>query len=252
MRDMRRPGLLLVFCLALAGVPARAASLAVSAAASLTAPFRELGELYRKATGAPVAFNFGATNELRLQIENGAPADVFASASAEEMDRAVASKSVQAPAVFAHNRLVVITPADDPGHVASVKDLARPGLKLVTAHANVPVGKYFHAMLKAMGSDPAYGRAWALAVEKNVASAEVNVKQVVAKVALGEADAGVVYASDASPKLRMLEVPAAFNVDAVYPLAVTVSSKQPEAARRFVALVLSPEGQAILKHHGFR
>jgi len=241
----------LLILLLLLSAPAGAANLEVSAAASLTGPFREIGALYTKATGQTVAFNFGATNELRVQIENGAPADVFASASAEEMERARAHHAVDTPAVFAHNRLVVVTPADDPGHVAALKDLARPGLKLVTAHPNVPVGKYFQAMLAAMGKDPAYGAAWAAAAAKNVVSQEVNVKQVVAKVALGEADAGVVYVSDVVPRLRAIPVPDAYNVQAAYPIAITAGSHQPDAARRFVQLVLSPEGRAILARHGF-
>ena len=239
--------------LALTCARARAAALEVAAAASLTDAFRAIGAAYSRQTGQAVSFNFGATNELRVQIENGAPADVFAAASAEEMERAVAAKLVRAPAVFARNRLIVLVPRDNPAKIERLRDLGRPGVKLVTSQPGVPVGKYTRAMLERAAV--AYGAGFRAAVAKNVVSEETNVKQVVAKVALGEADAGVCYASDFSganaPKLSVVEVPPAFNVEASYPVAVTAAAKQPAAAQRFVDLVLSPAGQALLQAHGF-
>lgn len=247
----------LILVLVLAVAPGlRAEPVSVFAAASLTESFDDIGRLYRLHYGQPVAFNFGATNDLRMQIEHGARADVFASASSEEMDRAVASHSVTGAAqVFAHNRLLVITPKDNPGHVESIRDLGRPGLRFVTTHPNVPVGKYTLAMLEAMGRDPAYGPAWRDAALKNIASLELNVKQVASKVLLGEADAGVVYVSDVTPRtekhFRSFPVPEPFNVDAKYPIAVAATTKASEAARRFIDLVLSPEGQKALARHRF-
>ena len=250
---MRR--LFVVLALLFPGL-ACAGALDVSAAASLTAPFKEIGALYTRKYAQAVTFNFGATNELRMQIENGAPADVFASASSEEMDKAVTSKAVAGtPSIFARNRLVVIVPKDNPAKIVSLADLARHGVKFVTTHPNVPIGKYTAQVLANLAADPAFGAAFASGVKQNTVSLETNVKQVVAKVALGEADAGVVYRSDTAganaDKLRAIEIADTYNVLARYPMAVTAASKQVEAARRFIELVLSPEGQAILKKYRF-
>ena len=153
------------------------------------------------------------------------------------------------------NRLVVIVPKDNPGKVAELKDLARPGVKLVTTGPGVPIGVYTRDMLDRMAQDPGFGPELRSGVERNIVSREPNVRQVVAKVNLGEADAAVVYRSDVTPEVaanvRLLDVPDRFNTSASYPIAVLEDASHPAAARAFMAYVLSPEGQAVLEKWGF-
>jgi molybdate transport system substrate-binding protein len=231
-------------------------SLTVFAAASLTDAFGEMGEAFEAANpGVSVAFNFAGSAALRAQIEEGAPADVFASANTSHMDQLHDAGLAGAPAVFAHNSLVVIAPNDNPGGIETLADLAKPGLKLVLAADAVPAGGYARDMLAKADGDPAFGAGFSEAVLANLVSNESNVKQVVTKVALGEADAGIVYGSDVTaavaPDLQTIEVPAAVNVVADYPIAVLSESDHPEAAREFVDFVLSVEGQTILAKWGF-
>jgi molybdate transport system substrate-binding protein len=229
----------------------------VFAAASLTDAFDQVGEAFEaRHPGTKVRFNFGGSSALRLQVEQGARADVFASADMAQMDQAVAAGLIDGvPRTFALNALVVITPASNPGRVASVADLARPGLKLVLANDQVPVGSYSRQALEAMEADPAYGAGFAGRVLANAVSFESNVKQVLAKVELGEADAGIVYTTDVTPSvaphLAQVPVPAAFNVAAQYPVAVVKGAPNGPAARAFVDFVLSAEGQQILRSYGF-
>lgn len=249
-----RTKLSIVLCLALAGA-ASAESLQVFAASSLSESFKELGNLYQTRHGVTPAFNFAATNELRQQIEHGASADVFAAASQEEMDKAVQAGLVEAPRVFARNRLVLIVPRSNPGRIKSLRDLARPSLKLVTTHPNVPAGKYTRCMLDRLAADPAYGAAFRDRVRKNFVSLEINVKQVCGKVSLGEADGGICYSSDVTARLGQtvtaLAIPVAYNVDATYPIAVLARARQAAAARRFVEFVTSAPAQKVLATYNF-
>lgn len=238
-----------------ATVAGAAETLEVAAAASLSEAFREIGTLYTRKTGQPVRFNFGATNELRMQIEHGARADVFASASAEEMDKAVKAGVVNDPQTFATNRLVLIVPKGNPGKIGSLKDLARPGLKLVTTHPNVPVGKYTQTLLEKLAASPAYGSAYREAVKKNFRSLELNVKHVASKVSLGEADGGFVYDSDCTAKLGEAVIPLAiapaYNVQATYPIGVVTRAGHGADAARFIDFVRSAAGQAVLASFNF-
>jgi molybdate transport system substrate-binding protein len=190
---------------------------------------------------------------LRTQIEEGAPVDVFASASGKEMDILVAGSLVtkDVPQVFLTNKLVVILPADNPAALAKLEDLANPGVKLVLAAEEVPVGKYARQTLDLM--DASFGMGFKDKVLANIVSNEDNVKQVVAKVQLGEADAGIVYISDsiAAPELKSIEIPADLNVIAKYPIAPLVKSENADLAAKFTEYVLSPEGQAVLQKWGF-
>ena len=229
----------------------------VFAAASLADAFREIGERFQAANpNSRVTFNFGASTQLRTQLEQGAQADVFASADQAQMDRAREAGRIVGPDVtFASNRLVVIAPAANPGRVQGPADLARPGLKVVTTLPEVPIGVYTQAMLDKMSRDPRFGREFRDRVNANVVSREANVRQIVAKVQLGEADAGVVYASDvtpqAAPRLATFDVPDQFNSIATYPIALVAAAPQLEAGRAFVDLVLSPAGQAVLARWSF-
>ena len=225
-------------------------TLTVFAAASLTESFSEMAAAFEAAhPSVDVSLNFAGSNTLRAQIEQGASANVFASANNKEMDALVTDGlvSADAPQPFLTNRLVIITPTDNPAGVATIEDLAAPGLKLVPAAEEVPVGRYTRLMLDNAGAD------FKEQVLANVVSNESNVKQVVAKVQLGEADAGIVYASDAvaAPELPVIEIPSKWNVVAEYPIATLKNAPYPELADEFVAFVLSPQGQAILQKWGF-
>lgn len=231
-------------------------TLTVFAAASLTDAFKEIGGNFEAANpGVTVAFNFAGSQTLATQITQGAAADVFASASGTYMDKLVSADLVQAgvPKVFLTNLLVVILPAANPANVQTLQDLARPGLKLVLGDVSVPAGNYARQVLSNMSKDPSYGSDFATKVLANVVSNETDVKQVVAKVQLGEADAGIVYVSDwiAAPQLKTIEIPANLNVVAKYPIAPLAKAPQPQIAAQFVAYVLSPDGQAVLKNWGF-
>jgi molybdate transport system substrate-binding protein len=226
----------------------------VFAAASLTDAFTELGKNFEAANpGVAVVFNFAGSQGLRTQIEEGAPADVFASANKTELDALVAGGLVTAdtPQVFLTNKLVVILPAGNPARLEKLEDLANPGIKLVLAAEEVPVGKYAHQALEAMNGQ--FGSDFKDRVLANVVSNEDNVRQVVAKVQLGEADAGIVYTSDAiaAPALQTIEIPAELNVSANYPIAALTTSSHTELANAFISYVLSTNGQAVLQKWGF-
>lgn len=251
--------LILIFLLTLFTVgctPAAAESktLHVFAAASLTDAFTEIGKSFEAANpGTTVGFNFSGSQALRTQIEEGAPADVFASANKKEMDALIADALINqdAPQQFLTNQLVIILPANNTAGLEKPEDLARPGIKLVLAAEEVPVGKYARQVFDNMNRG--FGTDFKDKVFANVVSNEDNVRQVVAKVQLGEADAGIVYTSDAvaAPDLKTIEIPASMNVIAAYPIAPLARSKNSDLARSFIAYVLSADGQAILQKWGF-
>jgi molybdate transport system substrate-binding protein len=262
MKMKRRLHIFVLFALFLVGCAptAIAASapesrtLNVFAAASLTNAFTQLGKDFETANpGVSVVFNFAGSQALRTQIEEGAPADVFASANKTEMEMLVTSAHVTEgrPQVFLNNRLIVILPADNPAGLEKLEDLANSGIKLVFAAEEVPVGKYARQVLDQMNGQ--FGDDFKDKVIANVVSNEDNVKQVVAKVQLGEADAGIVYTSDAvaAPELKTIEIPPELNVIAEYPIATLSQSVNPDLADAFIAYVLSDEGQAVLQKWGF-
>ena len=229
-------------------------TLDVFAAASLTDAFTEIGRDFEAAhPGVTVAFNFGGSQNLRTQLELGAVADVFASANQKEMEGAVTAGLVVSGAaqVFLTNQLIVILPQDNPGRVEKLEDLARSGLKLVLAAEDVPVGSYSRQMLEELETQ--FGAGFKDKTLANVVSNEDNVKQIVAKVQLGEADAGLVYGSDAvaAPELKTLAIPTGFNVIAQYPIAALARAPRPDLAQAFVGDVLSSAGQAVLEKWGF-
>jgi molybdate transport system substrate-binding protein len=233
--------------------------LVVLAAASLTDAFTEMGEDFPRQpgnAGIKLTYSFGASSQLRVQLEQGAPGDLFASADTVQMDNAVKANTIQGtPTTFARNRLVVIVPRANPAGITTLADLARPGIKLVTTTPDVPVGNYTRQMLEKLAADPQHGAGFDQRVRGNVVSEEANVRQVVTKVQLGEADAGVVYSSDVTPQsaaaLKTIEIPDALNVVAVYPVATARSAKAPATAQRFIQYLISPAGQTILKKYNF-
>jgi molybdate transport system substrate-binding protein len=239
-------------------VEALTGSITVFAAASLTDAFNEIAaEFKRQHGGVEVTFNFAGSSALRTQLEQGARADVFASADAVQMNNAKQSGVVAGgDKIFVRNALVVIAPKGNPAQVRGLADLRRSGLKLVLAAPEVPVGNYARQMLTKASVDPAYGAAFSEDVLKNLVSNESNVKQVVAKVELGEADAGIVYGSDVTPSvagnLTIVTVPASINVIAEYPIALTKDARNRRVALAFIDFVMSGTGQGILKKWGFQ
>jgi molybdate transport system substrate-binding protein len=230
--------------------------LTVYAAASLTDAFRELGRmLEQRHPGLTVMFNFAGSQQLALQLEQGAPADVFASADQRWMRHAADRGLVDGPArVFARNALAVIVPRANPARIERLEDLVRPGTKLVVAAETVPAGEYGREALRRLAGAPGFPPGYDRRVLANVVSLEENVKAVVAKVQLGEADAGMVYRSDVTsavaPHVRLLEIPDPYNVVASYPIAVLAGARNTEAAHWFVELAASDAGQRVLTRHG--
>ncbi len=227
--------------------------LTVMAAISLKQPFEELaGEFARQHPGVAVRFNFDGTQRLRAQLERGAPADVFAAANLAHMESLQKQGLVPDYTVFARNRLVLVVPENNPAGIDSVDDLVKPH-RLVLAAPDVPAGGYARQVLHNL--EEKLGAGYSEQVLANLLSEETNVKSVLTKVALGEADAGFVYATDAAVStagaVRMLEIPDAANIRAEYYIAPVAGARQPEPARLFVDFVVSESGQELLRKYGF-
>ncbi|HET6283733.1 MAG TPA: molybdate ABC transporter substrate-binding protein [Polyangia bacterium] len=235
--------------------------LVVFAAASLRDVFDQLGKAFEgKHPATQARFNFAGSQELRLQIEQGAKADVFASADHKQMDRLVGQGAVTAPVVFARNDLMVVVPRSgtDSRSVATEKVTVRTfselprARRIVVAAAEVPLGAYTAEVLRRASAN--LGQSFGQTVESHVVSRELNARQVLAKVVLGEADAGVVYRTDAlgaRDKVEAVEIPPDFNVNTDYPVAAVKGSKQGELARAFVEYLLTPAAQKALAAAGF-
>lgn len=229
----------------------------VLAAASLAAAFTEIGhDFERSHPGVHVQLDLAGTPQLVMQIEQGAPADVFASADERWMDDLGRNDRLAGRAeVFARNRLVVIVPKESRTKLARLQDLARPGVRVVIGAETVPVGRYARDVLRRLAGRPGFPAGFEAAVRANVVSEEENVKAVVGRVQIGEADAGLCYRSDLTPavaaKVRVIEIPDSANVMASYPIAVLAGSAAPDEAAAFVRHVLSEAGQRVLRRHGF-
>lgn len=229
----------------------------IFAAASLTDAFDEIGAAFSaQHSGVEVILNYGASSTLAAQIGEGSPADVFASANERQMGVAQAAGRVTGDApIFATNHLVVITPIGNPAGVQSLADLARPGVHVLLAAPGVPVRDFAEAVFDRAAADSSFGSDYKQRVLANLVSEEQNVRHVTAKIALGEADAGVVYVTDVSSsvsgRLAVVEIPPQFNITAHFPIGMISDSKQPALARGFVDFVLGPEGQRILAQWGF-
>ncbi|MCD1294290.1 molybdate ABC transporter substrate-binding protein [Methanocella sp. CWC-04] len=238
--------------------PTEKIELTVFAAASLTDCFTEMKNAFMASNeNIDVVTNFDGSQALRTQIEQGAYADVFASASTKHMNAVKdAGYMVNDTVVnFANNKLCVITPKDNPANVNTLSDLANPGVKIVIGTPECPVGAYAVQIIDKMGNDSAYGPEYKQKVLDNVVSKETTVTMVVSKVALGEADAGFVYVSDVpqeyKEKVNIISIPDNLNVIAVYPIGVLDESGRQDSAKKFVDFVKSSEGKAILEKYGF-
>ncbi len=230
-------------------------TLTILAASSLTDAFGQLGKTFEQQNpGTTVRTSFGASSDLLAQIQQGAPADVFASAAEEEMNTAVKDGLVSGkPVVFVKNREVVMVPSDNPPNIKSLEDLSNPGIRLVLAEEGVPAADYAVEILGK--ANKVYGSGFKKKVLSNVVSREADVRASVSRVALGDADATFGYASDYTPdvrdKVRVVRIPEDLNVIATYPIAALKDAKDPELARRWVGLVASEEGQRVLEKWGF-
>lgn len=226
--------------------------LVVFAASSLTDAFNSLEEAFEaQNAGVDVIMNYASSSQLAAQLNEGIEADVYASANPTQMQVVIDGGRIEAgtDTLFVSNRLVVITPADNPANITSLEDLAKEGIDLVLAVEGVPVRAYTDQIVAAMPAD------FQDEFYANLVSEEDNVRQVSAKIALGEAEAGVVYTSDVTPdivnKVQQISIPDPQNVIAAYPIAPLQDAQNPELAEQFIAFVLSDAGQAILSNWGF-
>jgi molybdate transport system substrate-binding protein len=223
----------------------------VYAASSLTDAFRDLEPLFEAShPDVHVSLAFAGSQVLRLQIEQGADADVFASANPEHMQALVDAGKVREGNVFAHNELVVIVPADNPAGIESFADLPR-ATRIVLGTENVPVGRYARRSLGL--AEERFGAGFEESVMAHVVSEETNVRLARVKVELDEADAAIVYLTDAigSERLRVIRIPDDLNVRADYLIGVVTGSDHAELAEAWIDLVMSPEGQQTLAARGF-
>jgi molybdate transport system substrate-binding protein len=245
---------LLVGCGGQASVPeGQAKVVVVFAASSLKEAFEALAGGLKEKGIERVDYNFAGSQALAAQLSQGAKGDVFASADGKNMEAAIAAGSVVSGTerVLATNKLVVVVPAGE-AQISTLKDLAKPGLKLVLADKSVPSGNYSLQALDKLSADPAYGRDFKERALANVVSYESNVRQVLSKVELGEADAGIVYATDAkAAKVGTIEIEDKYNVVARYYIAPVKDAVHPEAAKGFIEYALSEEAQRTLESYGF-
>jgi molybdate transport system substrate-binding protein len=230
-------------------------TLTIFAASSLTDAFGELANTFEEQNqGVEVKQTFGASSDLLAQIQQGAPADVFASAAEEEMDIAVDDGLVSCkPEVFVKNREVIMVPKDNPANISSLEDMARPDIKLVLAAKDVPAADYAVEILGEANKE--YGQDFEDYVLSNVVSREADVRASVNRVVVGDADATFGYASDYTPdirdKVKIIPIPPDLNIIATYPIAALKDAKDPELARKWVDLVTSEEGQKVLEKWNF-
>ena len=229
-------------------------TLTVLAASSLTDVFGELeGTFEQQNPDTNVVTSFAGSSELLAQLEQGAPADVFASADEAKMYTAVDEDLVSEPRTFVRNRPVVIVPGNNPAGIRELRDLATPGTSLVLAQDGVPIAEYVKEVLS--NADAEYGENFEQRVLDSIVSREANVRASANRVALGEADATFVYVTDVTPDIQdqveIIEIPGNLNVIATYPIATARGSQNADLAQEWVDLVLSNEGQEVLAKYGF-
>jgi molybdate transport system substrate-binding protein len=235
---LRRLVALALVALALPASLSAASPLNVFAAASLT-------DVFPRIDGA-ARYSFAGSDQLALQIRQGAPSDVFASASPKYTELAYRDGYVLKPVVFATNKLIILVPRSNPAGIRSVYDLRRAGVKIVIGDKTVPIGTYTRQILDTLGITAD--------VTKNVVSEETDVKGIVSKVALGETDAGFVYRTDARPvasRTRTIALPAWAQPPIRYEVAVVKASTHRAGARAFIAKLTSKRGRGLLAKAGF-
>jgi molybdate transport system substrate-binding protein len=220
-------------------------TLNVYAASSLATPFAYAGLAYEKEhPGVKVQFNLGASSDLARFVQEGAPADVFASADVANMDKVESEDLLASPSVvFATNYLEIIVEKGNPLNISSLEDLSNPDLIFVTTNPDVPIGQYTAEVLRKAG------------VSITPDSFESNVKGIMLKVASGEADAGIVYHSEviaSDGQVEGIKIPTEFNIVSKYPIGIIKNSANKKVAQEFIDFLLSPQGQALLTQYGFK
>jgi molybdate transport system substrate-binding protein len=259
--SLRLPGLVLVLVATVSGLeachattrPTATTTLTVYAAASLKRPLDTVMAAYRRENPATtLAVSTDSSTALATKIEQGAPADVFLSADTSNPDRLAAEGLADPPTPFAANTPVVVVPRDDAA-VATLADLAKPGVKIVAASAAVPITTYARALVTALAAHDDVPAGFAGRYEANVVSREDNVGAVLAKVELGEADAGIVYATDAraSSRVRVIPLPPGIDVRATYAGTVMRSTPNGADGQAFLAWMAGAGGRAVLEPLGF-
>jgi molybdate transport system substrate-binding protein len=230
-------------------------TLTILAASSLTDAFGELGTIFEEQNeGVEVKQSFGASSDLLAQIQQGAPADVFASAAEEEMDTAEKDGLVSgSPEIFVKNREVIMVPKDNPANINSLEDMSKPDIKLVLAQKDVPAADYAVEILGKANKE--YRPDFEQDVLSNVVSREADVRASVNRVVVGDADATFGYASDYTPDIRdrvkVITIPPGLNIIATYPVAALKGAKDPDLAHKWVDLVTGKEGQRVLQKWNF-
>lgn len=226
--------------------------LSVYAASSLTEAFGELAAAFERAhPNTRVQLHFAGSHVLRAQIENGAPADIFASADPAHIQSNDIQQLLATPQIFAHNDLIIVTPPSNPAGLQSPVDLAR-ATRLIVGTPSVPVGHYTEQFLARAASS--FGADFRQQVERAIVSREANTRLVLSKIILQEADAGIVYRSDASARresITKIPIPEDLNIRADYMIAIRQQSPRQQQASAWVHFVRSPPGQQILNRHGF-
>ncbi len=234
---------------------ADAVELTVFGAASLKGALETAKAAYETANpGTTLTLSTDSSSALETQIEQGAPADVFLSADATNPKKLVDAGLADGAAVtFAANELTIIVPADNPAAISTPADLAKTGVKVIAAGDEVPITKYATELVENLAKEAGYPANFVAAYSANIASKEDNVKAVVAKIELGEGDAGIVYVTDAkaSTKVTTVGVPDSANVPATYDGVVVKASRNAAAAKAFLDWFAGPDGQAILGGLGF-
>jgi molybdate transport system substrate-binding protein len=229
--------------------------LTVFAAASLTDAFEGVrGPWLRAHPGSDLILSFDASSALRAQIEEGAPADVFASADTRNAQLLVDACLAPGPVTaFAGNALVIVVPSGNPAGIATGADLARPGVRIVAAGPEVPISRYAREVIENLSGATDDAHAFVAAVTANTVSEEDNVRSVLTKVELGEGDAAIVYATDAvsSGAVDTIPIPSDANVPATYAAVTVAEAAQPALGGAFLDFLLAPEAQAVLEREGF-
>ncbi len=227
------------------------------AASSLTDAISEIVHQYeREHPAITVRLNFAGSSQLTTQLIEGAPAHIFASANETQIERLIDEtlSSPESIQFFASNQLVLIVPIDNPAQISSIADLAQSQVKFITASEDVPIGKYTRQSLAKIQASGEFSSGFEEAVLSNIVSEEANVRQIVTKIELGEADAAIVYQSDVhshSSSLTVISIPHHHNVVARYPITLLERGNSSDHASGLIDLIQSSTGQRILKKWGF-